>query len=170
VIPRGLATGSLGCLLGLLLGAGAWAGEVDTPTAEAPADQPFSLQQALKLPDWLRVSISYTAEPMANPIGGAAQTSAWIQDTALDLQVGAGLGKAATDWVELDHWSLNLNVNTSQSITATPAGLAPSSPHKPWPTPPGSTPRNFRWSVTPGPVGSGYALVSSRSIAISMGP
>lgn len=111
MIPRGLATGSLGCLLGLLLGAGAWAGEVDTPTAEASADQPFSLQQALKLPDWLRVSISYTAEPMANPIGGAAQTSAWIQDTALDLQVGAGLGKAATDWVELDHWSLNLNVN-----------------------------------------------------------
>ena len=111
MIPRGLATGSLGCLLSLLLGAGAWAGEVDTPSAEASADEPFSLQQALKLPDWLRVSISYTAEPMANPIGGAAQTSAWIQDTALDLQVGAGLGKASTDWVELDHWSLNLNVN-----------------------------------------------------------
>ena len=107
---RGLATGSLGCLLSLLLGASGWAGEVETPTPEAAAHQPFSLQQALKLPEWMLFSINYSAEPMANPIGGAAQTSAWIQDTALNLQVGAGLGKASTDWVVLDHWSLNFNV------------------------------------------------------------
>ena len=111
MILRGLATGSLGCLLSLLLGASGWAGEVETPNPEAAAHPSFSLQQALKLPDWLRFSINYSAEPMANPIGGVAQTSAWIQNTALDLQVGAGLGSDPTDWVELEHWSLNLNVN-----------------------------------------------------------
>ena len=47
MIPRGLATRSLGCLLSLLFGASGWAGEVETPTPEAAAHQPFSLQQAL---------------------------------------------------------------------------------------------------------------------------
>lgn len=111
VFLRGLATGSLAFLLSLLLGASGWAREGNKKTAHSAPQRPFSLQQSLKLPDWLLFSIDYSAEPMANPVGGAAQSSAWIQDTSIDLQVGTGLAKASGDWSELDHWSVKLNLN-----------------------------------------------------------
>jgi len=111
VILRGLATGSLTLLLSLLIGSNGWAGEDSTTRPSEQPQQAFSLQEALKLPDWLRFSISYTAEPMANPLGGAAQSSAWIQDTSLDLQLGTGLSRAVQDWNEPDHWHINANIN-----------------------------------------------------------
>ncbi|MGA0997463.1 MAG: hypothetical protein ACO3SL_08485, partial [Vulcanococcus sp.] len=111
MILRGLATGSLTLLLSLLLGGNGWASEDSTTRPSEQPQQAFSLQEALKLPDWLLFSISYTAEPMANPLGGAAQSSAWIQDTSLDLQLGTGLNREIQDWNEQDHWHINANIN-----------------------------------------------------------
>ena len=111
MILRGLATGSLTLLLSLLIGSNGLAKERPKSKVADPAQQPLSLQKALTLPEWLQFSLNYTAEPMANPLGGAAKTSDWIQDTSLNLQVGRGLEVEAQNWAELDHWSLNLNVN-----------------------------------------------------------
>ena len=111
MILRGLATRSLTLLLSLLLGGNGLASEDSTTRPSEQPQQAFSLQEALKLPDWLLFSISYTAEPMANPLGGAAQSSAWIQDTSPDLQLGTGLNREIQDWNEQDHWHINANIN-----------------------------------------------------------
>lgn len=70
-----------------------------------------TLQSALKLPDWLELQGSVTAEPLFNPIGGLRQAGSWIQQTSLTLSAGAGLNQPSTSWDEFDHWRLNLNVN-----------------------------------------------------------
>jgi len=70
-----------------------------------------TLQTVLNLPDWAQLQLSYTAEPLFNPIGGERSAGGWIQQTSLDLNLGTGLNKASGQWEEFDHWRLNLNVN-----------------------------------------------------------
>ena len=74
---------------------------------------------------------------MANPIGGVAQTSAWIQNTALDLQIE--LPGWTPDW---SSWSTGaeFNVNHVAGDVATPR-IGAFNP-QPWPIPPGSIQRN----------------------------
>ena len=69
------------------------------------------LQTWLELPDWLDLSINYTAEPMAGIMGGAnPSASSWYQAVVLDLSLSSGFGKSEQTWNELDHWQLNLQL------------------------------------------------------------
>jgi len=76
-----------------------------SPTRAGP------LQTWLQLPEWLDLSIAYTAEPMAGISGGANPSAAsWYQAVVLDLSLSSGFGKNQQQWTELDHWQLNLQL------------------------------------------------------------
>ena len=76
-----------------------------SPTRAGP------LQTWLHLPEWLDLSIDYTAEPMAGISGGANPSAAsWYQAVVLDLSLSSGFGKTQQQWNELDHWQLNLQL------------------------------------------------------------
>ena len=76
-----------------------------SPTRAGP------LQTWLQLPEWLDLSIDYTAEPMAGISGGANPSAAsWYQAVVLDLSLSSGFGKTQQQWNELDHWQLNLQL------------------------------------------------------------
>ena len=76
-----------------------------SPTRAGP------LQTWLQLPEWLDLSIDYTAEPMAGISGGANPSAAsWYQAVVLDLSLSSGFGKNQQQWTELDHWQLNLQL------------------------------------------------------------
>jgi porin len=64
-------------------------------------------EQLLDLPDWLELKLTFTAEPMGNPRGGARQQASWLGQTNAALSIGPGLGRPPQHWRELDHWSLN---------------------------------------------------------------
>jgi len=64
-------------------------------------------QRLLQLPDWLTLGLTYTAEPMANPLGGERFQAAWVGQTSLALSVGTGLARPITQWREQDHWTLS---------------------------------------------------------------
>lgn len=81
------------------------------PPAIPEERQPQSLEKSLKLPSWLKLELSYTAEPMANPLGGLAQSSAWIQKSSITLSASRGHERPKESWSELDHWRVNLNLN-----------------------------------------------------------
>ena len=69
------------------------------------------LQTWLQLPEWLDLSLNYTAEPMAGIAGGSSPSAAsWYQAVVLDLSLSSGFGKNQHDWNELDHWQLNLQL------------------------------------------------------------
>ena len=70
-----------------------------------------SRTQLIKLPDWLFLGVSSTAEPMFNPIGGQQYQAAWIQQTTVALGAGTGLVKDKLQWHERDHWHLAANIN-----------------------------------------------------------
>ncbi|MEN9766672.1 carbohydrate porin [Vulcanococcus sp.] len=113
MIQQKLIRDGLPLLLALLCGSSgagtrAWASE--QPLLPEPK-QPRSLQRALKLPDWLKLEIAYTAEPMTNPVGGIAQSSAWIQEGSINLSASSGHQKPEQSWQEFDHWRVNLNLN-----------------------------------------------------------
>ena len=77
----------------------------------AGLDRSSRAQELLKLPDWMQLQLSVTAEPLFNPLGGERSAGSWIQQSTLSLDVGAGLNKPSQDWSELDHWQLSLQVN-----------------------------------------------------------
>jgi len=64
-------------------------------------------QQLLQLPDWLVLGLTYTAEPMANPLGGERFQASWVGQTSLAVSVGTGLARPAAQWRELDHWTIS---------------------------------------------------------------
>ena len=69
------------------------------------------LQTWLGLPEWLDLSLGYTAEPMVGMTGGVSPAAAsWYQAVVLDLSLSSGFGKNQQDWNELDHWQLNLQL------------------------------------------------------------
>ena len=70
-----------------------------------------TLQEPLNLPEWAQLQLSYTAEPLFNPIGGKRSAGSWIQETSLHLTLGTGLNATNRQWSEFDHWRLNINVN-----------------------------------------------------------
>ncbi|MFM7314000.1 MAG: carbohydrate porin, partial [Cyanobium sp.] len=63
--------------------------------------------QLVPLPDWLSLTVTYTAQPMAAPLGGERRLAAWLGQTSATLSIGPGLGRPQERWRELDHWSLN---------------------------------------------------------------
>jgi porin len=71
----------------------------------------LNADQLLRLPDWLSVGVSWTAQPFVNPVGGERQLSNWMQQGVVSLAVGSGLGKAEPQWREIDHWSINASLN-----------------------------------------------------------
>ncbi len=73
--------------------------------------KPLCLQESLRLPNWLKLELSYSAEPMANPLGGLAQSSAWIQEGSINLSASSGHQRPKQRWTEADHWRVNLNLN-----------------------------------------------------------
>ena len=88
-----------------------------TPATAIPTPEQLQLkdgwvsgQQVMRLPDWLALGVSFTAEPAANPIGGATQQAAWIGQTVIALSAGRGLARPTTSWSELDHWSVNTSL------------------------------------------------------------
>ena len=94
----------------------AQASEPDTGSEQQPElialpDSWPTLQKLLNLPEWAQLQLSYTAEPLFNPIGGERSAGSWIQQTSLNLTLGAGLNTPTSQWDEFDHWRLNLNAN-----------------------------------------------------------
>jgi len=109
---RGLGFG-LSLLGGLVAGGGACVARADTsntPSPVAPSTL-FTLQSALKLPAWMQLQVAISAQPMFNPVGGLANTGAWVQQTSVDLQLNSGLTRDSSQWREFDHWALNVNGN-----------------------------------------------------------
>lgn len=76
------------------------------PAAAATPDWP-SLGQLLALPDWLNLTLTLNAAPMANPVGGLSSAANWMQQNQLMLTAGTGLALDPSRWRgELDHWQL----------------------------------------------------------------
>jgi len=71
-----------------------------------PSDWPSS-QELLGLPDWLALGLAFSAEPMANPLGGSEAGASWIGQTSLTVSIGSGPARDLGSWGELDHWSVN---------------------------------------------------------------
>ena len=68
-------------------------------------------EQLLALPDWMNLNLSYTAEPMGNPLGGERRLTGWMGQTGLTLNLGSGLARPVEQWREADHWQVNVNLN-----------------------------------------------------------
>jgi len=66
--------------------------------------------ELLNLPDWMSLELTFTAEPMADPLGGENRLASWLGQTAASLSIGPGIGRAPEQWREADHWSLNTTV------------------------------------------------------------
>lgn len=77
----------------------------------APVQAQPSLQQLLGLPPWLKLQLAFSAEPLANPLGGNSTTASWIQQSSLNLAVGTALDDQQSPRRELDHWQARLNLN-----------------------------------------------------------
>jgi porin len=81
------------------------------PPLAARADAtPFTLQSALKLPDWMNLQVAFSGEPLFNPVGGLTATGAWVQQSSIDLALSTGLSRDQQQWRELDHWGVNVNI------------------------------------------------------------
>ena len=94
----GLALALLGALPGL------------QPRPARADAAPFTLQSALKLPDWINLQVAFSGEPLFNPVGGLTATGAWVQQGSIDLNISTGLSRDQQQWRELDHWGVNFNL------------------------------------------------------------
>jgi porin len=110
---RGLNVGF--ALLGALVacGGGSPAARADSSNTSPPVAPStlFTLQSALKLPDWMQLQVAISGQPMFNPVGGLVNTGAWVQQTSVDLQLNTGLTRDSSQWREFDHWAVNVNGN-----------------------------------------------------------
>ena len=68
-------------------------------------------EQLLRLPDWMNLALNYTAQPMANPLGGERRLADWMGQTSLTLSLGPGMARPQAQWREPDHWQFTLNLN-----------------------------------------------------------
>jgi len=72
------------------------------------------IQTLLGLPDWVDLSVDYTAEPMGGFLGGEEPSAAtWFQQTVIGLALGTGLAKETSSWKEIDHWQVNLELTNA---------------------------------------------------------
>ena len=94
-----------------LAGPGRAAAQEPEPENLALASDWPTLQTLLRLPDWMDLQFSVTAEPLFNPIGGERSAGSWIQQSTLELNLGAGLNQPISSWTEFDHWQLRVVVN-----------------------------------------------------------
>ena len=94
-----------------LAGHGRAAAQEPEPENLALASDWPTLQTLLQLPDWMDLQFSVTAEPLFNPIGGERSAGSWIQQSTLELNLGAGLNQPSSSWTEFDHWQLRVVVN-----------------------------------------------------------
>lgn len=119
------ALAPLAVVLGMLMAMTPAAGLADTtPAASDPTDdsltspaaepEPLPIpagwldaQSLLRLPNWLQLGLAFTAEPMANPLGGERPAASWLEQASLSLNIGSGLTLDPARWRELDHWSLS---------------------------------------------------------------
>ena len=81
-----------------------------SPLVQLPKGWQLS-DQLLGLPDWMQLELTYTAEPMGNPLGGERHLAGWMGQTGLTLSLGPGLAQSSAQWREADHWQFNLNLN-----------------------------------------------------------
>ncbi|MBM5784007.1 MAG: carbohydrate porin [Cyanobacteria bacterium K_DeepCast_35m_m1_288] len=102
--------GLLGLITALALASPARAQE---PEPVSLSDPWPSAEELLQLPDWMKLELSVTAEPLFNTLGGERSAGSWIQQGTLELNVSSGLNKASDTWQELDHWQLSVSVNHS---------------------------------------------------------
>lgn len=65
----------------------------------------------LSLPSWLRMELAVTAAPIANPVGGLTTAAAWMQQNALRITSGSGLGQDPSRWREIDHWQAHARLD-----------------------------------------------------------
>ena len=72
--------------------------------------QPW-LHDWLWLPEWIRLSFNYTNEIDANPSGGNEQTGTYTHNVAINSAFSSGFGKEASEWQEIDHWTLNITAS-----------------------------------------------------------
>jgi porin len=71
-----------------------------------------SLAELLALPEWMNLTLTLNAAPIANPIGGRTSTANWMQQNELNLAVGSGLAREPALWRhELDHWQARLRLD-----------------------------------------------------------
>ena len=73
-----------------------------------------SFSKLLKLPDWLNIAASWTAEPMGNTWGGAKRTTGFMDQLDLEVSLGRGLTKQNEHKTEFDRWALRLSVANYQ--------------------------------------------------------
>ena len=73
-----------------------------------------SFSKLLKLPDWLNIAASWTAEPMGNTWGGAKRTTGFMDQLDLEVSLGRGLTKQNEQKTEFDRWALRLSVANYQ--------------------------------------------------------
>jgi porin len=124
-LVRARGTRHLAVLLGVIAGLAPNAAWSDTtpedsqpiqapPAPLAPKPRPITLpsdwpssQELLGLPDWLALGLAFSAEPMANLLGGSEAGASWIGQTSLTVSIGSGLARDLGSWGELDHWSVN---------------------------------------------------------------
>ena len=78
-----------------------------------PPVQPSELSVILGLPDWLDLSLDFTAEPMSGLSGEGedASSSSWFQQTSAVITLGTGVSKNTQSWNELDHWQVQVGLN-----------------------------------------------------------
>ena len=61
---------------------------------------------------WVDWDLELTAEPVVGLSGGKKpSSSSWIQQIKAGLTLGTGIGKEQSNWTELDHWQLKLELN-----------------------------------------------------------
>ena len=75
--------------------------------------QPW-LHDWLWLPEWIRLSFNYTNEIDANPSGGNEQTGTYTHNVAINSAFSSGFGKEASEWQEIDHWTLKITASQSR--------------------------------------------------------
>jgi porin len=81
------------------------------PSAPSTPDWP-TLAGLLGLPDWLTLTLTVNAAPIANPLGGLTSAANWMQQNELNLAAGTGLGRDPATWRgELDHWQARLRLD-----------------------------------------------------------
>ena len=70
-----------------------------------PPVQPSELSVILGLPDWVDLSLDFTAEPMSGLSGEGknSSSSSWFQQTSAVITLGTGMRKDPQLWNELDH-------------------------------------------------------------------
>lgn len=96
LLTRLLATSSIGLL------------NLCSPAQAGP------IQTLLGLPEWVEFSVDYTTEPMGGLLGGENPSAAtWFQQTVVGLTIGSGLGKETSNWREIDHWQVNLELTNA---------------------------------------------------------